>query len=36
VIYKNIEKKMFLVSNTLRLMSQMITQMHNMPEAQSP
>jgi hypothetical protein len=25
VIYKNIEKKMFLVSNTLRLMSQMIT-----------
>lgn len=33
VIVMNIEKKMFLVSNTLRLMSQMITQIHMMPEA---
>jgi hypothetical protein len=29
----NIEKKMFLISNTLRLLSQMITQIHTLPEA---
>ena len=29
----NIDKKMFLVSNTLRLLSQMISQIHSMPDA---
>jgi hypothetical protein len=33
VTLKNIEKKMFIVSNTLRLLSQMITQIHSLPQA---
>jgi len=33
VIVMNIEKKMFIVTNTLRMLSQMITQIHSLPGA---